>query len=214
MTDRERVRPLGKVDWRVSATAGAWFVVGVGMLLLGMEPRLVLLGFVVLIASAVMWLIVDLALISSPLVWDNPASWGDQRVGRDLRVGILRSRLEQSPARRSPLRAADPDTPQPADQIIETLLGVVDHHLLAEHNIDRAVDSGSAVRLLGPELGRFVTDVAAQRSMTRRRSLAGTIKLIEELTVPTPSLSGPSLTTPSSTPSSAAQGPHDTARTA
>lgn len=187
MTDSRWSRLRDRVDWRVRATAVAWFVVGVGMVLSGMEPHLVLLGFVVMIAAAVMWLIIDLAPVSSPLVWVDPASLGRPQDGHDLRVRILRSRMKRSPARRRPHRGAAKGEPEPPDQVIEALLGVVDHHLLAEHGIDRAADPTSAASVLGPDLGRFVTDADAQRAMTRRRSLAGTIELIEDLTLTPPS---------------------------
>jgi hypothetical protein len=187
MNDHKGARLRDKVDWRVKTTAGAWLVVGVGMIMLGMEPRLVLLGFIVIIVAAAMWLILDLGTASSQLVWHNPAPRNGPSERPDLRVQILRTRLRRPPAKRRAQRTADTEAPEPVNEIVETLLSVIDDHLLADHGIDRAADPSAAAQILGPDLTRFTTDSSARRSMTRRRSLAGTIKLIEDLTRSSPS---------------------------
>ncbi|MEM9713286.1 MAG: hypothetical protein AAGA17_13800, partial [Actinomycetota bacterium] len=56
---------------RVGATALLGSVVGVVMVLLGMEPRLVLVGLIVLAAATASFLIVDLAAVTAPVDWTS-----------------------------------------------------------------------------------------------------------------------------------------------
>ena len=69
---------------------------------------------------------------------------------------------------------------EPVDEIVGTLIGVIDDHLLAEFGIDRSTDPAAAADALGPELTTFVNDSSARRSMTGRRGLARTLGMIED----------------------------------
>ncbi len=93
----------------------------------------------------------------------------------------MQSRLKRRgrPGRR--WGAVDGTGSEPADEIVTTLLGSIDDHLKAEHGIDRSIDPVAAAEVLGLDLTRFVTDPAARRSMTQRRTLARTVSLIEAL---------------------------------
>lgn len=168
-----------RVDWRVSVTVGIGVIVAVGMVLLGMEPRLVLVGFVVMVVGATAALAFDLAPAASPVVWTDHGRGADTATRSDRRVQALRARL-RSPARRRRLPAMiESSRPEPVDEIVGTLIGVIDDHLLAEHGVDRAADPAAAAELLGPDLEQFVADPSAHRSMAGRRNLARTLDLIE-----------------------------------
>ncbi len=173
---------VSKNIWRLIVTAAVWLVVGVGMVMLGMEPRLVLLGFVVMVVAASLWLALDLGVAASKLDWHDPRARSGARDGHDLRVQILRSRLRRPTPKRTPARQSRSNDTEPVDEITETLRTVIDDHLIAEHGIDRRTDPEGAAEALGPDLARLVSDPSASKAMTRRRSLAGTIKLIEDFT--------------------------------
>ena len=64
-------RLVDRVDWRVTVTIAVGIVVAVGMLLLEMEPRLVLVGFVVMAVGATTWLAIDLGPRSAPVIWTD-----------------------------------------------------------------------------------------------------------------------------------------------
>ncbi len=160
-------------------------VVGAVMVLIGMEPRLALVGAVVLLASAASWLISGLGAIANPLSWYNHGSSTDSSSRPDRRVQLLTARLRHNPRhsnrRRVPgLRGADET--QPLDEIVGSLISVLDDHLRTQHGIDRAHAVHAASAALGSELARFVTDPEAARAMTQRRTLAHTIGLIETFT--------------------------------
>jgi hypothetical protein len=169
------------LDWRVGVTIAAGSTVGVGMLLFGMQPRLPLVGLVVIILGAATWLLLDLGNAASPLVWHDYGAGEAGAPRPDRRVRMLQSRLERRgrPGRRR--GAADGTGSEHTDEIVITLLGSIDDHLEAEHGIDRSIDPVAAAEVLGVDLTRFVTDPAARRSMTQRRTLARTVSLIEAL---------------------------------
>lgn len=162
------------------------------MVLLGMDPRLVIVACVVALVSAASWLVIGLAPVADPLTWydHSNASWSSARV--DRRVLQLTARLRQN-SRQSRRRGlpglsgrTGQDEAEPVDEIVTSLVAVIDDQLRADHAIERADDGEAAARVLGPELTRFVDDPAAARKMTQRRTLAHTIALIEEFTAPTP----------------------------
>lgn len=167
--------------WRVSVTAATGVVVGVLMVLLGMEPRLVLVGVVVVAVAATAWLTIDLGGATAPIVWKNHGHSTETTTRPDRRVQALRARLRSPARRRGITQTIGNDRPEPVDEVVGTLLGAIDDLLLAEHNIDRSTDPAAAAEVLGPELTRFVTDPSARRSMTGRRGLARTLTLIEDL---------------------------------
>ncbi len=155
------------------------------MVLLGMEPRLVLVAGVVLLVTAATWLISDLAAIAVPLSWYNHGSSADSSSRPDRRVQLLTARLRHNTrpsTRRRISGPTGPDETQPVDEITGSLIAVVDDHLTAQYGIDRTVDVSAASDVLGPELTRFVSDPGAARSMVQRRTLAHTISLIETFT--------------------------------
>lgn len=169
-----------RVDWRVSVTVGTGSIVALAMVVLGMEPRLVLVGFVVMIVGAATWLAVDLGPLVSPVVWTDHGRGTSTSARSDRRVQALRARLRSPARRRRAPRLIDSGRPEPVDEIIGTLIGVIDDHLLAEFGIDRSADPTSAAGLLGPDLATFVADPSARRAMSGRRGLARTVGLIED----------------------------------
>ena len=170
-----------RVDSRVSITAATGVLVGVSMVLLGMEPRLVLVGMVVVAVAAAAWLAIDLGGATSPIVWKNHGHGTAAATRPDQRVQALRARLRSPARRRGITRAMGTDRTEPVDEVVGTLLRVIDDHLVAEHNIDRSIDPDAAAEVIGPDLARFVTDPSTRRSMTGRRGLARTLTLIEDL---------------------------------
>jgi len=170
-----------RVDWRVSVTAATGVVVGVSMVLLGMEPRLLLVGVVVVVVAAAAALAIDLGAATSPIAWKVHDRGSTAAARPDQRVQALRARLRSPARRRRITQTTDDDRPEPVNEVVGTLLRVIDDHLLAEHSIDRSVDPAAAAAILGPDLTRFVTDPSARRSMTGRRRLARTLTLIEDL---------------------------------
>lgn len=183
---------LGDAQMWAGGTVGVGAVTGVLMALLGMEPRLVLVGFVMLIVSAVTWLFVDLSTMADPVRWhDHGAKWaGSARP--DRRVQVLTARL-RAPAPRERLTAmVQPGRAEPNDEIADTLVSILDDHLVTEHGIDRSTEAAAAGEALGPALTSFVTDSQTRRSMTQRRNLARTVALIEDFTGPPDSSSQPS----------------------
>jgi hypothetical protein len=173
--------------WWVVATATIGVVTGVLMVLLGMEPRLILVGFVVILTTAATWLILNVGLAAGPVNWHNYGGAADAVARPDRRVQVLKARLRQPARRRRTLgsaRTITPDRADPSDEIGESLVAVLDDHLVADRGIDRTQDATAAAEALGPELTRFIIDPAARRSMTQRRTLARTIASIESFTSP------------------------------
>lgn len=185
MTGWTRLRVRGDSRQRIGITAGVGALVGVLMVLVGMEPRLVLVGFVVVSIAASTWLVADLAVTATPINWHDYGTVADGSARPDRRVQLLRARLRQTTQRRRLYGADDHNRPDPSAEIADTLVGVLDDYLIAEYGVHRSIDSDTAAELLGAELTRFVTDPAARRSLTQRRTLANTIALIEDFTSPT-----------------------------
>lgn len=185
MTSWTRLRVKGGNRQRVGITAGVGAIVGVLMVLVGMEPRLVLVGFVVVIVAASAWLVADLAVMATPINWHDYGTVADGSARPDRRVQLLRARLRQTPQRRRLSGTDQLNRADPSAEIADTLVGVLDDHLTAEYGVQRSIDSDTAAELLGPELARFVADPEARRSMTQRRTLGRTIALIEDFTSPT-----------------------------
>ena len=189
MTPRDRLRRLGGVDWRVSFTVTIGVIAATLMVLLGMEPRLVLVAFVAAIVGAVTWLMVDLGPIASPLVWNDHVPDEAAIPRSDQRVRTLRTRLQRSARRRrgpTIARSVDTGRPEPVDEIVDALISVIDDHVEAEFGVDRTREPAEAAEILGPELTRFVTDPLLRRSMTDPRVLARWVGLIEDLCSRTP----------------------------
>jgi hypothetical protein len=169
----------------VVVTALIGVVTGVLMVLLGMEPRLVLVGFVVIVATAATWLILDVGQATAPVNWHNYGAAEDAVTRPDRRVQVLKARLRQ-PTRRGRALGSVGATPtgraDPSDEIGDSLVEVLDDHLVADRGIDRSEDPVGAAEALGPELMQFVSDPAVRRSMTQRRTLVRTVTSIEAFT--------------------------------
>lgn len=173
------------------------------MELLGMEPHLTLVVMVVVLVSAVTWLIADLATIAIPLSWYHHRGTPESSSRPDRRVQLLTTRLRQNTRSSNRRRVAGPTGPdeyQPVDEIAESLIAVLDDHLVAQHGINRSAHERAANETLGPELTRFVSDPEAARSMLQRRTLAHTVSLIEAFTSPTAPTPAASTTRPTSNP--------------
>jgi hypothetical protein len=185
MINRVRRRLQDDTGRWVVATAAIGIITGVLMVLLGMEPRLVLVGFVVILATAATRLILDVGVAAAPVNWHDYGAAADAVARPDRRVQVLKARLRQ-PARRrrtpGSARTTAADRADPSDEIGDSLVGVLDDHLVADRGINRSQDATAAAEALGPELTQFVSDPAARRSMTQRRTLARTIASIEDFT--------------------------------
>ena len=171
-----------------ATTAVIGSVVGAVMVLLGMEPRLALVGAVVLLTTAASWLISELAAVAEPLSWYNHGGGADSTARPDRRVQLLTARLRHNTRHSSRRRAPGlegPDDTQPLDEIVGSLVDVLDDHLRTQHGVDRATDAEAANDALGPELAGFLNDPGKARAMTQRRTLAHTIALIEAFTAST-----------------------------
>ena len=169
----------GATRWWIGATAAAGVLVAVTMVLLGMEPRLVLVACVVLAVACACRLLIDLGGAAAPIVWTHRSAWTDPSATTDRRVQALRGWLRR-PARGGRLRDRGSAEGAVPTEIADALVGLIDD-LLVEHGIDRASDARAAEDLLGPELARFVGDPVARRSMTQRSALPRTLALIEDL---------------------------------
>ena len=173
----------------VVVTALIGVVTGVLMVLLGMEPRLVLVGFVVIVATAATWLILDVGQATAPVNWHNYGAAEVAVTRPDRRVQVLKARLRQ-PTRRGRALGSVGATPtgraDPSDEIGDSLVEVLDDHLVADRGIDRSEDPVGAAEALGPELMQFVSDPAVRRSMTQRRTLVRTVTSIEAFTTHSP----------------------------
>jgi hypothetical protein len=148
----------------VVATAAIGVVTGVLMVLLGMEPRLILVGFVVILAAAATWLILDLGVAAAPVNWHNYSTTADAVARPDRRVQVLKARLRQPARRRRTLgsvRTTSTGRGEPSDEIGDSLVAVIDDHLVADRGIDRSQDANAAAEALGPDLAQFVTDPGA-----------------------------------------------------
>lgn len=189
MTGSRSRRPTSDSARWVAATAVVGAVVGALMVLLGMDPRLAIVACVVALVSAASWLVMGIAPVADPLTWyeHSNAAWSTARA--DRRVLQLTSRLRhnarQSRRRRGFPGRFEPDEAEPVDEIVASLVAVIDDQLRADHHIERSDDRDAAARVLGPELTRFVEDPSTALKMTQRRTLAHTIALIEEFTSPT-----------------------------
>lgn len=164
----------------VGAVAAAAVIAGVVMLMLGMEPRLVLVTCIVMLTSTTALLVVGLARQTTPLHWYRFGTEADTSARPDRRVQILRSRMRRS-ARLTRTQRGSTQADEPIDEIIDSLIAAIDDHLDAEHGLDRSTDPAAASVVIGPELTRFVSNPSEQRSMTRGRTLARTVSLIEAL---------------------------------
>jgi len=191
MSEPKRTRPSDDATRWVGTTIVIGAVVGGAMVLSGMEPRLALVAVIVAVIAGTAWLVAGLAPVALPVSWYGRQRMGanDWRARPDRRVQLLTARLRHT-GRRSRRRPTSPRSalstqPEQPDEIVESLIAVIDDHLLAEFGIDRRAQGTSAESApvaLGPELTRFVTEPAAALAMTRPRTLAHTIALIEAFT--------------------------------
>jgi phosphate/sulfate permease len=169
-------------------TAVIGSVVGASMVLLGMEPHLALVGAVVVLTAAASWLISGLVAVADPLSWYAHGSAAGSTARPDRRVQLLTARLRHNTRHSSRRRTSGLEGPgdtQPLDEIVGSLIAVLDDHLRTQHGIDRATNVQAANDALGPELARFMNDPENARAMTQRRTLAHTIALIEAFTAST-----------------------------
>lgn len=177
-TARERWRE--RLDPRVSLGVAAGMVIGVSMVLLGMRPRLVLVGLIFLLVALTAALIADLRTATSPLALRDHRAVSGTTARPDRRVQTLRTRLRTND-RIQPAATRESVEEEHTDEVTRSLIEAIDDRLVEEHGIDRHINPEAAGAVLGPELTRFLTDPAARRSMMRRRSLASTLSLIESL---------------------------------
>lgn len=182
-------RPVGDTARWAATTTVVAAAVTAAMVLIGMDPRLVIVVCVIALVSATAWLVTGLSAVADPLVWydDGATAWSSART--DRRVMQLTSRLRRSPRRSrrwGPVGRSGADEPEPDDEIVTTLAAVIDDQLRSRHGIVRAEDGDAAARVLGPELSGFVDDPATARRMTQRRTLARTVAMIEAFTSPAP----------------------------
>ncbi len=171
---------LHELDWRVSLGGGVALLF-VALLVLGLQQGLLLLALMFIVGGAAVWLVVGISNATASVIWNDYRKGVVPSSGPDRRVQLLRARLRGNAQRNRPTITRGEPRTEPVDDIVASLIAVIDDHLLSDHEIDRSLDPASAARVLGPDLTRFVTDPSAARSMTRRRSLGRTLTLIEHL---------------------------------
>ena len=164
---------------RVATTAAAGVAVCVAMVLLDMQPRLVLVGFVVVAVAAASFLLLDLGRDVAAVDWYGHRFEHAATSTVDLRIQHLRASLHRSTSRRRQTAAAMRESGW-TDQTVETLVGLIDDVLLSVHGIDRSTDPARAAVVLGPDLTRFVSDAGVLGSLSARR-LTHIVTLIEQL---------------------------------
>jgi hypothetical protein len=135
----------------------------------GVKPHLLLVGVIVLVGSALVFLALDLADIVMPMKW--PANAGPPRKtdGADWRVGTLRMLLLNE--RRS--EGAN-------NRMHAVLVRLIDDHLRDEHRVEREVDPEAAAAIIGPELTSFV-NTTPESDLTQAGEVARIVTLIENL---------------------------------
>lgn len=171
-----------RVDRRVTSTVAAGVSTAFIMVLFGMEPRLVIVGFIAMAAGAAIWLALDLGPVAAPLAWRTHDADDRGRAPRaDRRVQALQRRLRSPRRARRSAAPADVDRSEPADEVADALVRIIDEQVANEFGIDRALQPSAAADIMGPELTAFVTDPDVRRSMSTRRRLRRTIELVEHL---------------------------------
>ncbi|MCU1394307.1 MAG: hypothetical protein JWM34_2735 [Ilumatobacteraceae bacterium] len=142
----------------------------VSLVLNGMGPRVLLVGAVLLVGGAVACVAFDIGSLVSPPAWPRSTLSQYGSAGVEQRVGTLRMLLRNE--RRSDGYSI---------RLYDALVGLIDDWLLAEHNVDRAVDPAEARRLIGPELVTFIESGLTVRTMSDTQSVARIVTLIENL---------------------------------
>jgi hypothetical protein len=140
------------------------------MLLLGMHPRVALVGVIVLVVATIAWFTLDVGSLVEEIDWERHADRRDTSARSDRRVNLIRTRLHRE------RRGADEWASTAAH-----LADLIDARLRSYHGIDRAADPAAAANVLGPELAAFMNDPDARRRMAGLRSLPATLTLIERL---------------------------------
>ena len=159
-------------SWARSLVAIVGIAIAVDALMVigGMDPNLLLVAAVGIVAGVVLLFISE--LVNAPLdsavvpieLADLPSARGDRRVMR-LRSGLTYAQHDDVALER--LRAS--------------LVDLVDDQLMAAHQIDRTEDPDAARKVIGDELYAFVEGTATARRLAQPRSLDHILTLIEQI---------------------------------
>ncbi len=155
---------------RLVLTAAVALVACITMLLLGMHPRLGLVGGIVLVIASIGWLVLDVGPLAEEIDWERHSDQHDIPARPDRRVNLIRLHLHRE--------RRDPDGWAPT---ADRLADLIDARLRSFHGIDRAADPDAAANALGPDLEAFLDDPEVRRHMVGVRALPATITLIEQL---------------------------------
>lgn len=162
MTSTWRRRLLLTVIIAVAAT--------VAMLLLGMHPRVVLVGAIVAAVATICWLVLDVGPLVEEVDWERHADRREFWPRSDMRVNLIRARLHRERSRGDEWASTGDD-----------LAALIGDRLHSAHGIDPVAEPAAAAEVLGPELAAFMDDPERRRQMSRFRSLPATVALIERL---------------------------------
>ena len=164
---------------RVGATALLGSVVGVAMVLLGMEPRRALAGPTARAAATASCLTAARAAATAPADWTSFRLDDAPKAAVDWRVQQLRGTVLRSTTRRRSTATAIAGSGR-TDHVVDSLVGIIDDLLFTEHGIDHAAEPEAAAAIVGPELAGLLADPAAHGSMSPRR-LDHVVTLVERL---------------------------------
>ncbi|MFV2039923.1 MAG: hypothetical protein ACC660_06740 [Acidimicrobiales bacterium] len=143
---------------RVCVTAAVWIVLSVSLWASDSSPAVLVLGGIVAVIAASVYVTLDLAKAIVPVEWPTRQVASPSRRADKRRLSRLRSHVQY---------AAWTDS----TYIHDTLVELVDDRLLAHHRVDRAASPEAAMSLLTPTLRRVVAgpypQVAAPRELRR-----------------------------------------------
>ncbi len=152
--------------WRVGSSVAVWVVLSASLWASGSNPAVLVLGGIVLVGSALIFVGLDLARSVSRVRWpqritvDRPVQWRDDRVAKLV-------------------RDAKAEASSKSTHLHSILVELLDDRLAAHHNIDRVSDPELAASMLTPTLRRFVS--GPHPRVARRRELQQVLSDIEAL---------------------------------
>lgn len=127
--------------------AATWILLSVSLLVTDSDPAVLVLGGIVAVASAFVFIVIDIGWPADTIDWNDGRRHQAMSVETNRRVAKLK-------------RAARAAVSTNSIVIHATLVDLVDDRLLAGHQIDRSIDSAAADGLLTPTLRKLVADSA------------------------------------------------------
>lgn len=126
---------------RLAAAFGVWLVTCVVAWFFGNAPRPGVVAMYVAVASALVWLFLDVSADTEVTRWPGVREEPVREPGEDPRLGQLRRVV-----------AHHLDGREVGDVLHRRLTALADQRLMARHSVTREADPELAARLLGPDL--------------------------------------------------------------